>query len=34
MKLLTKVMQRHVFSKIKTFETLSATPHSQNSIGN
>ena len=34
MKLLSKVTQRHMFSKITTFETLSAMPHSQNSIGN
>ena len=34
MKLLSKVTQRHVLSKIATFETLSAMPHSQNSIGN
>ena len=34
MKLLSKVTQRYVFSKIATFETLSAMPHSQNSIGN
>ena len=31
MKLLPKVTQRYKFSKI-TFETLSAMPHSQNSI--
>ena len=34
MKLLTNVTQRYVFSKIATFETLSAMPQSQNSIGN
>ena len=34
MKLLPKVTQRYVFSKITTFETLLAMPHSQNSIGN
>ena len=34
MKLLPKVTQRYVFSKITTFETLSAMPHFQNSIGN
>ena len=34
MKLLPKVTQRYVFSKITTFETLPAMPHSQNSIGN
>ena len=34
MKLLTNVTQRCVFSKIATFETLSAMPQSQNSIGN
>ena len=34
MKLLTNVTQRYVFSKITTFETLSAMPQSQNSIGN
>ena len=33
MKLLTNVTQRYVFSKI-TFETLSAMPQCQNSIGN
>ena len=32
-KLWPKVIQKYVFSKI-TFETLSAMPHSQNSIGN
>ena len=31
MKLLPNVTQRYVFSKI-TFKTLSAVPHSQNSI--
>ena len=30
----TKVTQKYVFSKIATFETLSAMPHFQNSIGN
>ena len=34
MKLLPKVAQRYIFSKITTFETLPAMPHSQNSIGN
>ena len=34
MKFLPKVTQRYVFSKITTFETLPAMPHSQNSIGN
>ena len=34
MKLLPKVTQKYVFSKIATFETLSAMPHFQNSIGN
>ena len=34
MKLLSKVTRRYVFSKIATFETLSAMPHSQDSIGN
>ena len=34
MKLLLKVTQIYVFSKITTFETLTAMPHSQNSIGN
>ena len=34
MKLLPKVTQIYVFSKITTFETLPAMPHSQNSIGN
>ena len=33
MKLLPKVTQRYVFSKVTTFETLSVMPHSQNSIG-
>ena len=33
-KLWPKVIQKYVFSKITTFETLSATPHSQNSTGN
>ena len=33
-KLLPKVTQRYVLSKITTLETLSAMPHSQNSIGN
>ena len=32
MKLLPKVTQRYVVSKIATFETLSAMSHSQNSI--
>ena len=30
--ILTKVTQRYVFSKIKTFETSSVMPHSQNYI--
>ena len=34
MKLLPKVTQRYVFSKITTFQTLPAMPHSQKSIGN
>ena len=34
MKLLPKVTQRYVFSKVTTFETLSAMPHYQISIGN
>ena len=34
MKVWPKVTQKYVFSKITTFETLSAMPHSQNSIGN
>ena len=34
MKLLPKVTRRYVFSKITTFETLSAMPHIPNSIGN
>ena len=34
MKLLPKVTQRYVFSKIKTFVTLLAMPQSQNFIGN
>ena len=34
MKLCPKVTQKYIFSKIATFETLSAMPHSQNSIGN
>ena len=34
MKLLPKVTQRYLFSKITTFETLSAMSHPQNSIGN
>ena len=34
MELLQKVTQRYVFSKIITSETLSAMPHSQNSISN
>ena len=34
MRLLPKVTQRYVFSKITTFETLSVMPQSQNSIGN
>ena len=34
MKLWPKVIQKYVFSKIKTFETLSTMAHSQNSIGN
>ena len=33
MKLLPKVTQRYVFSKM-TFQTLPAMPHSQKSIGN
>ena len=33
MELLPKVSQRYLFSKITTFETLSAMPHFQNSIG-
>ena len=33
MKLLPKVTQRYVFSKITAFETLSAMSLSQNSIG-
>ena len=33
-KLLPKVTQRYVLSKITTLKTLSAMPHSQNSIGN
>ena len=33
MKLLPKVTQRYIFSKVTTFETLSVMPHSQNSIG-
>ena len=32
-KLLPKVTQRYIFSKVTSFETLSAMPHSQNSIG-
>ena len=34
MKLLWKVTQRYIFSKITTYETLSAMPHSPNSVGN
>ena len=34
MKLLSKVTQRYLFSKVTTFETLSVMSHSQNSIGN
>ena len=34
MKLLPKVTQRYIFSKVTTFETLSVMPHSRNSIGN
>ena len=34
MKLLPKVTQRYVSSKITTFENLQAMPHSQNSIAN
>ena len=34
MKTLPKVTQRYVFSKVTTFKTLSAMPHSQNSLGN
>ena len=34
MKPLPKVTQRYVFSKIATFDTLSAMPLSQSSIGN
>ena len=34
MKFLPKVTQRYVFSKITTFETLSAMSYFQNSIGN
>ena len=34
MKLLPKVTQRYLFSKITTFETLSAMSRPQNSIGN
>ena len=34
MKLFPKVTQTYVLSKMITFETLSAMPHSQNSIGN
>ena len=34
MKLLPKVTQRYLLSKVTTFETLSVMPHSQNSIGN
>ena len=34
MKLWPKVIQKYVFLKITTFETLSAMLHSQNSIGN
>ena len=34
MKFLPKVTQRYVFSKLTTFETLSAMSYFQNSIGN
>ena len=34
MELLPNVTQRYAFSKIATFETLPAMPHSQNSFGN
>ena len=34
MKLLPKVTQRYIFSKVTTFEALSVMPHSRNSIGN
>ena len=34
MKLLPKVTQRYIFSKITTFETSSALPNSENSIDN
>ena len=34
MKFLPKVTRRYAFSKLKTFETLSDMPHSQNFIGN
>ena len=34
MKVWPKVTQKYVFSKITTFETLSAMLHSQNSNGN